>query len=132
MKERSEFSYVITVETETIEKIVTGERITIMYEDEKLYEQYRGVDMVQNGNQTFVNDFLDNFSMAYQSKKGIEKGRDAVCNICGNSGKLLHFIPKRRLQFFNFKQKFFYFLLKHCFQCSKSSIMNCKKQIKIK
>ena len=77
------------------------------------YRQVKPLYMIPKENaKTFLDKFLDNFNMSNaQSSKRL----DDTHNIIGDSGDLFYFISERRLQTLNFKQKFFYFLLKKIF-----------------
>ena len=97
---------------------VTGERITVCLGDEEIYSQYRELQYGNvPGTKTFVNEFLDRFTLNHASQKITRN----ACNIICNGGYLFYFISKRRLQSLNFKQKFFHFLLKHIFMSGKTA-----------
>lgn len=77
------------------------------------YRQVKPFYMIPKENaKTFLDRFLDNFNM---SNSGTLKRLDNTHDIIGDSGDLFYFISERRLQTLNFKQKFFYFLLKKIF-----------------
>jgi hypothetical protein len=82
-----EYSITIKVETEGVRiselaSTPTGERITITGEfgemREKLYEQYRGEDMYQNGNKTFVNDFIDDLVNYQRGNNKVTEGNGVL------------------------------------------------------
>ncbi|MDR2825026.1 MAG: hypothetical protein LBB41_07510 [Prevotellaceae bacterium] len=78
-----------------------------------------------SGARSFVDDFISRFTTGYKADK-------CPCNsseIIGDSGDLLCLISQSRLQTFDLKQKFFYFLLKKLFLCDKTSAVENIKRL---
>lgn len=66
--------------------------------------------MKNRDNDTWVDSFYRCLNIASTSKR-LDNGSD----IADNGSDSFYFISQRRLQSLNFKQKFFYFLLKNIF-----------------
>lgn len=102
---------IITITEEYEEPYVT---YTIVENGTLLYSQKKPLYMMaKRSTYTFLDVFLRNLNMS--------EGLDETPNVVGDRSELFYFISQSRLQSLNFKQKFFYFLLKKIFFHGKSA-----------
>lgn len=102
---------IITITEEYEEPYVT---YTIVENGTLLYSQKKPLYMMaKSSTYTFLDVFLRNLNMS--------EGLDETHNVVGDRSELFYFISQSRLQSLNFKQKFFYFLLKKIFFHGKST-----------
>ena len=97
---------------------IVAQEITVSQNGERLFEQYKGIDLVNGCRvKTFVDDFLERFNAVPSAEKTPHDTGDVV----GDGGDCFYLISNRRLQSFNLKQMFLHFLLKHLFLHGKAA-----------
>ena len=108
MKTSSSKESIITI-TEKFDKGYITRTVSI--NGRTYYSQTKDLQLLKNElNDSFVDRFFKCINHVSQSNR-----LDYIDDITNNSGDFFYFISQRRLQFLNFKQKFFYFLLKNIF-----------------
>lgn len=97
---------------------IIAQEITVSQNGKRLYEQYKGIDLVNGGRvKTFVDEFLERFNAV----PATDKTPNHAGYVVGDGGDCFYLISNRRLQSLNLKQKFLHFLLKHLFLHGKAA-----------